>query len=187
MLTKAQIQRRYYEKNREKIREKSRLYRLNNREICIARTRDWQKRHPERCRVAVKKYAKLHPERVAKRTREYRLKNIEKTRERDKKWRKENKHKVYAWVDRRKLRKALCLGDHTAEQWISRVEFYGWRCRYCDNPLDSETLTKDHAIPIARGGTNWPSNLVPSCQRCNCQKKSLTIREYMAWRASRAA
>src|ERR1700689_26743 len=61
-------------------------------------------------------------------------------------------------------------GWHSAEQWLARVVFYGWRCLYCNVELSFDTLTKDHRIPVSRGGMDWPSNLVPACQSCNSWK-----------------
>lgn len=43
------------------------------------------------------------------------------------------------------------------------------RCWWCDCKLEKYHL--DHRIPLSRGGTNDPSNLVASCPPCN-QKKS---------------
>jgi 5-methylcytosine-specific restriction endonuclease McrA len=65
-------------------------------------------------------------------------------------------------------------GHHTSAQWQARVEVYGCKCAYCGCPLTSETLVKDHAIPLSRGGTNWPSNLMPACKPCNSRKKDKT-------------
>lgn len=30
--------------------------------------------------------------------------------------------------------------------------------------------TKDHIVPISRGGTNEPGNLQPACRECNASK-----------------
>jgi len=68
------------------------------------------------------------------------------------------------------------------------------RCFYCGRLISRrhcETPSKDwliigyqqkpvteHSIPKYRGGTDCPSNLVPSCQRCNIRKGRLTIGEF---------
>lgn len=70
-------------------------------------------------------------------------------------------------------------GRHTFEQWLARVAFHGWRCRYCRIPLDFGTLTQDHAIPLSRGGSQWPANLVPACMSCNCRKRTRTLMEFL--------
>lgn len=42
------------------------------------------------------------------------------------------------------------------------------RCHYCKR--DGVSLTRDHVIARARGGTNSYQNLVPSCVNCNRRK-----------------
>lgn len=49
--------------------------------------------------------------------------------------------------------------------WEER-EWFG--CFYCDGPLTDMQL--DHVIPLARGGADDASNLVPSCAGCNLAK-----------------
>lgn len=63
-------------------------------------------------------------------------------------------------------------GRHSHAGWLLRVAFHGWRCWYCRAELTPATLTKDHRQPIARGGSNWPSNLVPACAACNGRKRA---------------
>jgi len=43
-------------------------------------------------------------------------------------------------------------------------------CRYCD--VSGVPLALDHVIPVFRGGTNDPDNLITSCQSCNSRKGS---------------
>jgi 5-methylcytosine-specific restriction endonuclease McrA len=71
---------------------------------------------------------------------------------------------------KRQSRNRRAAGKHTAAQWRARVEMFCWQCAYCGTSLREQTLCKDHRIPLARGGTNWPSNLVPSCITCNSRK-----------------
>jgi 5-methylcytosine-specific restriction enzyme A len=46
------------------------------------------------------------------------------------------------------------------------------KCHYCLQPFKFKDLTMDHIVPLARGGTTSPGNVVPACKACN-QKKSV--------------
>ena len=73
----------------------------------------------------------------------------------------------------RQNRKARELGSGgvcTLEKWIAKFNYYGYRCVYCKIPLTLKTVSVDHLIPLVKGGTGWPANLVPSCKLCNCKK-----------------
>lgn len=47
------------------------------------------------------------------------------------------------------------------------------RCTYCGDRLDFRTMSLDHILPVARGGTNRIENLHIVCMRCNRFKGSL--------------
>lgn len=88
--------------------------------------------------------------------------------------------KARCHAELRASRMAQAKGFHTFEQWIARVEFYGWRCRYCGIALNHSTLTKDHQIAISKGGSDWASNLVPACKSCNSWKHDRLVRVFGA-------
>lgn len=50
----------------------------------------------------------------------------------------------------------------------------GYRCLYCGRHKRElgprEFLTRDHLIPLSRGGTSSWANVVTSCTRCNLRK-----------------
>jgi 5-methylcytosine-specific restriction endonuclease McrA len=76
---------------------------------------------------------------------------------------------VTAWG---RLREAVfrnVFGDHTAPH-----------CLYCR--AEDAPLVLDHAVPVSRGGSNHPLNLIPACVTCNAEKGSKTFAEYMATR-----
>jgi len=57
------------------------------------------------------------------------------------------------------------------------LEKFGRTCVYCGKtgiPVEIE-----HVVPKARSGTDRVSNLVLSCTRCNNDKKTLTLREFL--------
>lgn len=78
----------------------------------------------------------------------------------------------------RDQRTKAAQGTHTHAQWLSRIDVNEWRCWYCKNRLTPKTVQKEHRIPLARGGTNWPANLVPACRPCNSSKGTQTPMEY---------
>lgn len=51
-------------------------------------------------------------------------------------------------------------------------------CWYCNCLLTEETSSLDHVIPLSRGGSDRPQNVVPSCKRCNSAKGNKTIPEW---------
>lgn len=61
--------------------------------------------------------------------------------------------------------------------WLALCSRHNNRCAYCGC---SEPLTKDHVIPIARGGRHSIGNLLPACRRCNASKRNSLLVE---WRA----
>jgi 5-methylcytosine-specific restriction endonuclease McrA len=73
-------------------------------------------------------------------------------------------------------------GTATAEQIKARIDFYGGCCAYCGAAPWQEL---DHAIPLSRGGTNWPANIRPACEFCNTSKGAKTVTEFIAYRAAR--
>ncbi len=44
-------------------------------------------------------------------------------------------------------------------------------CHYCQTKVSPAELTMDHVVPLARGGSSTPGNIVPSCSKCNQEKK----------------
>jgi len=47
----------------------------------------------------------------------------------------------------------------------------GYCCQYCGS---ENATTVDHVIPISKGGTDDPENLVAACSRCNYSKGNRT-------------
>lgn len=68
---------------------------------------------------------------------------------------------------RRERRKAREL---RASQWWKRKLARGI-CHHCGGTFPPGELTMDHLIPIIRGGKSGKGNLVPSCKKCNTEKK----------------
>lgn len=70
----------------------------------------------------------------------------------------------------------------------------GTLCPYCQvemtkgrtNQSDMNQPTRDHKIPLSRGGPDCVENIQMICRRCNEEKGSLLPEEFVAWREGRA-
>lgn len=58
-------------------------------------------------------------------------------------------------------------GKHTREDWNRVKESFNNCCAHCGNAVK---LTKDHIIPISKGGTDNIDNIQPLCISCNSRK-----------------
>jgi 5-methylcytosine-specific restriction endonuclease McrA len=68
---------------------------------------------------------------------------------------------------RRELRMMLAPGKHTKQEWRQIMQRDGWKCLRCGS---MKRLTKDHVVPIAKGGSNDAGNLQVLCASCNSWK-----------------
>lgn len=61
-------------------------------------------------------------------------------------------------------------------------------CWYCGANLEDVCkMQADHAMPASRGGGSHISNLYPSCERCNWDKRDKTVDEYRIHRGEMVA
>lgn len=79
---------------------------------------------------------------------------------------------------RRYAREVGAPGFHTVDEWMELVGRFGGRCSYCwEIPT---RVTKDHDIPLTRGGADSIDNILPACSRCNSRKRTRTSVEFDA-------
>jgi 5-methylcytosine-specific restriction endonuclease McrA len=98
-------------------------------------------------------------------------------------------------------RERICLnGEHWAKYWKER----GRRamgglpvenapepkrappsdvCYYCEKPFGygDREKTRDHIIPVSKGGVSRQSNYVQSCKRCNMEKDNMLPEEFAVY------
>lgn len=90
------------------------------------------------------------------------------------------KRRVRAWIvahpvearaqsQRRRGRERSAEGTHTAADLQAQYERQRSRCYWCGQTIDSEYHV-DHIVPLSKGGSNWPENLVIACPQCNQSK-----------------
>lgn len=71
----------------------------------------------------------------------------------------------------------------TAAEWQMMQAVHMWACSYCG--VFGVKLTRDHVIPLNRGGEHNIKNIVPACLQCNSSKGDKTVAEWKAWRKLR--
>jgi len=120
---------------------------------------------------------------VAKKaSKKWRDKNKYKCKEYNKKWREKNQDKVKRWnkkyreshplkhvIDKhkRRARERKAEGAFSQEEWRNLLIKHKNRCAFCKLEIK---LTVDHILSLARGGTNYISNIQPLCMKCNLKK-----------------
>jgi 5-methylcytosine-specific restriction endonuclease McrA len=72
---------------------------------------------------------------------------------------------------RRALHAQAPINDFTKEQWTAMQEEYKHQCAYCTKRAKGK-LTRDHIVPLSKGGSHTASNIVPACRSCNSKKRS---------------
>ena len=89
-------------------------------------------------------------------------------------------HVALARSPRGLSRHARQLAHPEHKRVVKRATFRecGRRCVYCGRGLGLEHATLDHVIPLSRGGSHDPGNLVAACQPCNQRKGALLPTEF---------
>ena len=81
-------------------------------------------------------------------------------------YRKNKKAHVSRVLNRKYLKKVNGTGL-TNKQWDEILNKYNHRCAYCGV---QGNMTRDHVIPLGKGGEHSPHNIVPACSECNDRK-----------------
>ena len=164
-------------------------------------------RKTDSARLAKIKYRTNNKEKIKKRKKIYRMKNKAKIAEYDKekwadpvsrnkkqKWTKEwktkNKKHLTLYMENyyrenkeyflekahiRRQRIAKLPYDFDKADWIRAKEYFGYKCAYCGK---QGALTKEHVVPVSKGGGFTVDNIIPACPHCNSSKKNRDLEEW---------
>jgi hypothetical protein len=77
-------------------------------------------------------------------------------------------------IRRDRVRNAV--GSYTDGEWELLKIQYGFTCPCCHQAEPIIQLTRDHIIPLSRGGSNFIENIQPLCKKCNVKKFTKTIK-----------
>jgi len=166
------------EKARKATREYMRRKRAENVEESNRKVREWQRANRDRLLAAKKQDRIDNPSKYIERAKRWRNNNVEKCREYARARRKTHPHEQRIYTRLARARRRGASGSCTKAKLTERIAFYGDSCAYCGSKYEHI----DHVIPVARGGTNWPANLRPSCRSCNLEKSDKTLAEWQDYR-----
>lgn len=152
------------ERNKDARLASGRAWYAKNSAKKIAYSKEWYEKNTERAAATAAASGKAryaaNPEIFAERSREYRAKNPE---------------RISALKRSYKARKKGAEGVHTAQDVLKILEGQRGLCANCKKKLFKSGEKKfhvDHVVPLAKGGSNWPSNLQCLCPVCNMRKGS---------------
>lgn len=84
-----------------------------------------------------------------------------------------HKDKINHHKHLRRMRERNVEGSHTTKEWWKIKNIFDFTCPSCFKQEPEIILTKDHIVPLIRGGTDNDDNLQPLCRSCNSRKSSL--------------
>jgi 5-methylcytosine-specific restriction endonuclease McrA len=84
-------------------------------------------------------------------------------------WKKTNPEKVRVDSQRRRASVRAAEGSHTADELKALFQRQNGKCAYCSKSIRNGYHV-DHVISLARGGSNWITNIALACAPCNTAK-----------------
>jgi len=111
------------------------------------------------------KYRKDNPEYIKKYHKEYYIKNRNKLLKKCSRYIKTENGKATDQRGKSKRRAIMrsIINTLTAEEWVDILKEYKFRCVYCGKEFNLfDKPTRDHVMPISKGGHNIKENVVPA-------------------------
>jgi hypothetical protein len=158
-------------------------------DVCSAAKSAYQRKHYDENKAAIaeraREYNAKHPEKHYARRRAWNAANPERIRESNKKWREANPEKVRIYSQRRRALKRGAVSEEVTDFVL--WELSDGLCFICDEPVDyrakfpdPQSATREHVIPLTRGGDDVLSNLALAHYGCNSAKRDKMLEEFWA-------
>ena len=152
----------WYLRDQEKVKARSKSNYWANPEAAKARVKARRLAEPDKVRLSQQAWYRANTALVIQRVQEWNAANPEAARSRGRNYRARSKN---------------AEGSHTGDDIKALFIKQRGQCVYCGVKL-SKGYHVDHIMPLALGGTNWPSNLQLTCEKCNNRKRATDPVEY---------
>ncbi len=91
-------------------------------------------------------------------------------------YRKTHREQDRAYVHKRRAHKMSQGGSYTTQDIERKFRAQKKKCYYCHKPLSHYHI--EHVVPLSRGGSNAPDNVVLACPSCNNSKHARLPHEW---------
>lgn len=182
----------FYLRNKEQINRHNSEYYYRDHEAHKARERTYWRTHREKRLEAAHLRYQAHREEVLAHCRLYYVQNAERIKRRvhlwysthpeqvraaRRRWCALNLQRINAYSRARRAREQNAPGHHTDTDVELQYRSQRGCCWHCGKEL-TDVFQVDHLIPLSRGGSNAPENLVISCAFCNQSKNDRLPQEW---------
>lgn len=158
------------------------------RKCASDRDKELKLRRKERNKELLTAYRQNNLERVKQWKHESYLRNRESVITKSRRYRLENREKINGDRERtrakdaaRRARELNAEGCFSRQDIVKKIAEQKGKCYYC--ACDLTKYHVDHYVPLSKGGTNNPDNIVIACPYCNLAKgdkmPDVFIREYL--------
>ena len=149
---------------------------LNQCKSCIEmRVKKWRLANPSIVKERMRTQYERHKKRVAANSIKWNKENKVRRKAIRDRWRLKSKDQITQIANNYRSRLAGAEGTFTLEEYKNKLAHFGGMCAYCKI---RKATTRDHMIPVTRGGSNYLTNVVPSCLPCNSSKADLLLAEW---------
>ena len=167
-----ELTKRKYHENIEAEHARSAKYYAANKDRAAKYLKEYREKNKEEVARKRKEYKQKNKEAISVKMKEYHARVSAQTAERKKEYYRENRERYRAYVRNRRALTKGAEGHHSPDDIIAILDGQNWLCaeQTCRADLKKVKRHVDHIMPLALGGSNWPSNLQCLCDPCNRSK-----------------